>query len=118
MITKYFLVNDLEEITNIIIKKLCKSNIPYVYIKESNELHFDKYIFKFLTKNILFEFISVDEQPLPSNELVSLISEEEIINLDDTNTKKYNYNNIIKHNKETNMKLKKQYIPQKRFVRR
>ncbi len=118
MITKYFLVNDLEEITNTIIKKLCQNNIPYVYIKESNELHFDKYIFKFFTKNILFEFISMNEEPFPSNELLSLTLEEEIIELDDTNTKKYNYNNIIKHNKETNMKLKKQYIPQKRFIRR
>ena len=118
MIVKCFLVNELEEITNIIIKKLCKKNIPYVYIKETNEIHFDKYIFKFFTKNILFEFINMNEQQLPSNVILSSEPQEEIVKLEDMNSKKYNYNNIVKHNKETNMKLKKQYIPQKRFIRR
>ena len=118
MIIKYFLVNNLEEITNMIIKKLCKKNIPYVYIKETNEIHFDNYIFKFFTKDILFEFMNMNEQPFPSNELLSLEPQEEIVKLKDTNRKKYNYNNIVEHNKETNMKLKKQYIPQKRFIRR
>ena len=115
MIIKYFHVNNLEETTNMIIKKLCKKNIPYVYIKEPNEIHFDKYIFKFFTMDILFEFMNMNEQPFPSNELLSLEPQEEIVKLKDTN-RKYNYNNII--NKETNMKFKKQYIPQKRFIRR
>ena len=118
MIVKCFLVNELEELINYIINYFCKNNISYIYIKETQELHFDKYIFKFFTKNILFEFMNMNEHPFPSNELLSLEPQEEIVKLKDTNRKKYNYNNIVEHNKETNMKLKKQYIPQKRFIRR
>lgn len=118
MIVKCFLVNELEELINYIINYFCKNNISYIYIKETQELHFDKYIFKFFTKKEIFKYIIEKEKLISSHDIISLDPEDVISVSNNINTKKYNNNDIFKYNKTTNIKLKKQHIPQKRFIRR
>ena len=118
MIVKCFLVSELEELINYIINYFCKNNISYIYIKETQELHFDKYIFKFFTKKEIFKYIVEKEQTILFDEIISVEPKDTKSISNNTNTKKYNNNDIFKYNKETNIKLKKQYVPQKRFIRR
>ena len=61
MVIKNFIILEekLNYFINEIIHELCIKNIPYLYIKEANELHFDKYIYRFhnikQTLNIILE---------------------------------------------------------------
>ena len=57
IIKDYYLYNDLEYTINYIIKYLIKNNINYLYIKETNELHFDNYILRFKSNKDLFSLL-------------------------------------------------------------
>lgn len=47
MIIKNITINNKDTFIELLIKELCKYNISYVYIKETSELHFSNYIFRF-----------------------------------------------------------------------
>jgi len=65
IIKDYYVKYDLEQVViDDIIKYLIKNKIQYLYIKETNELHFDNYILRFKSnkdlKELLFdEFMSI-----------------------------------------------------------
>jgi len=65
IIKDYYVKYDLEQVViDDIIKYIIKNKIQYLYIKETNELHFDNYILRFKSnkdlKELLFdEFMSI-----------------------------------------------------------
>lgn len=64
ILKNYFIKNDSENIINEIIKYLIKNNINYLFIKESNELHFCNYILRFkdienVKEQLFDEFLGV-----------------------------------------------------------
>jgi len=64
IIKDYYIKKDSQNIINDIIKYLINNNINYLYIKESNEIHFDNYILRFKdiqnVKELLFdEFLGI-----------------------------------------------------------
>lgn len=57
IIKNYYVNNNLDYVINYIIKYLIKNNINYLYIQETNELHFDNYILRFKSNKELKELI-------------------------------------------------------------
>lgn len=104
---KNILTNEIDIVKEFIIKELCKKNIPYIFIKESNELHFDKYIFRFYDKKT----VSI---ALKKYITIPTIKTENDIHFNNSNKKQKlrpnykNTNNILKkHLKYNNKKHRK-----------
>ncbi len=57
MIVKNIKTNNKNLIIDLIIKELCENNISYVYIKDSSELHFNDYIFRFYENFFIYSRI-------------------------------------------------------------
>lgn len=118
MIIKNFLVSDKDIVIDLLLKELCKNNISYVYLSEINELHFDKYIFRFITKDdiVKLDILSLNEI---FSSIVMFEENDDNLKLENLphNYKKYNRNDLINNNRHTNMILKKQYKVQRNFVR-
>lgn len=105
MILKYlYIVNNKEYFIKILLKELCKKNIPYLYISDSNELHFDNYIVRFIDKKITNNKTEFDELLFKIFE----IAKDNKMFLDDENINEYeNYLvNLKEENKKNNLKLK------------
>lgn len=66
---KNFLTDNIEELEEFIIKELCKNGIQYTFIKEANEIHFDKYIFRFFDYSVIFK-IAQNEITLPNEDII------------------------------------------------
>lgn len=60
IIKDYYINTNIDNIVNQIILYLIKNNINYLYIKKSNELHFDNYILRFKNNINIKKFIFYD----------------------------------------------------------
>lgn len=106
MIIKDFYVKyDLEQIViDDIIKFLIKNKINYLYIKETNELHFDNYILRFKKSKNIFDLIYDDFFKILNNitnNYSDLLDYDNYV-IEDNFYKKNNFKDIKKIN---NMKV-------------
>lgn len=136
IIKNLYIINNSEYFINNIIKELCENNISYLYIKDTNELHFNKYIIRFITKE---NFIDIKNQINYDDLLFKIfeIAKDNKTLLDNESYDTYDLNNLKEHknyllniklkNQNTNIKLKninknkvlkKQLNPTRRIYKR
>ena len=122
MTIKNILVDNIDECINIILKELSKLNISYVYIEESNELHFDKYIFRFFTKKTVFEFLASNIKVQESYQepvIIENVSINDFINESSKSYRSINMKQQLRNeNQKNNRVLKKQLGYGTKIVRR
>ena len=115
IIKNLYIINNSEYFINNILKELCENNISYLYIKDTNELHFNKYIIRFITKENFIDIknqINYDDLLFKIFEIAKdnkiLLDNESYDTYDLTNLKeRKNYLlNIKLENQNTNIKLK------------
>lgn len=99
MIVRSIEINNKDTYIDLVIKELCKNNISYVYVKESNELHFDNYIFRFFENYYTYTRMSIPKMA------------HKIENLTETNKKKKDKDKDKKKKIIPEIILKKSYIP-------
>ena len=127
MIIKDFYVKyDLEQVViNDIIKYLIINNINYLYIKETNELHFDNYILRFKPNENIFNSIYHDFFNILNNITNSynaLLDYDNYV-IEDNFYKKNNFKDIQKiNNMKVNTKgkikkLNKKFTPTRKIYK-
>jgi len=108
-----YIKNDIDKTINIIINYLIRNNIKFLYIKDSNELHFENYILRFkkytnLKIFLINDFLNIINSITNKNYNEYLnYKEYTIIN---NNEKNNNFKNIQKINNikiDTKGKVKK-----------
>ena len=108
IIKNLYILNDREDFINMFLKELCKENISFIYIKETNELHFNNYIIRFISiekysKQIIYENIF---NLLTDNNFYSNI---DLFDISDNNIEYNKYLlNLKQENINTNIKFKNQ----------
>jgi len=125
IIKNYYVKNDLDHVINYIIRYLIKNNINYLYIKETNELHFDNYILRFKNnkelKELIFdEFLSIIGSLYDTsyNEYFDFKDFTSNNNYTKSNFKKIkNISNIKIDTKGKVKKLNKKYIPTRKIYK-
>lgn len=123
MIVKSVMVNNLKLFIEELLKELCKNNIQYVYIPESHELHYDKYIYKFypieidnkitlrglINRKYISFLLEDDIKWVPETHNVELLDscEDERSEYEENRDIINNSHNIKYKNHQTNMILKR-----------